>query len=90
MAYEDMVHEQEERTWFDITDHYSGVETKLSLRSTNDELWPSSPDCIEITTDDTCIAIAPGDALHILEWLTYHKARLETARGRDRIRLLSQ
>ncbi len=38
-------------------------------------------DCVELLTTKNHIVLAPADALHLLEWLQFHKSRLEEAKA---------
>ena len=75
MSYEDMLHEQENQTWFTIEDEMSACD--ITLRIDNSKDWP---DIIFIDPDgDPPVAISPGDALNILKWLEHHQERLQEA-----------
>lgn len=81
MFYEDMLHEQENQTCFEIEDAISALPVTLRISNSDEEFWP---DCIEIKTPDgDVVEIWPGDALNILKWLEHHRSRLEARRAQQ-------
>jgi hypothetical protein len=90
MFYEDMIHEQENQTWFEVQDMLSGLPVRLRILSGDNPPYLQCEDHIEIQhSDDPPIVISPRGALQILSWLDFHRARLiENCRGeaRDAVR----
>lgn len=79
MLYEDMLHEQENQTWFQFEDEMDACDITVSIRESD---AGNFPDCVGIEHErDIVAAIAPLDAIHLYFWLGHHLERLKEAQA---------
>lgn len=72
-----MLYEQDNQTYFTVQDEMSALDVRLRIEASDAEGFA---DCIFIEPQlDPPVALSPADALDLLKWLEYHRARLEKA-----------